>query len=64
MGLDHGLLSIPNNQLLIYDIHQHWLSRNWNFNIKFVDPLLINTTKWKFDYIIFKKMFNAFWKKK
>ena len=54
MSLDYGLIS---------DIHQHWLSRNWNFDIKFIDPILIHTTKWKFYYVIFKKtskMFNVF----
>ena len=55
VGLDDGFLSIPNYQLVISDIHQHWLSRNWSFDIKFIDPVLIHTTKWKFDYIIFKK---------
>ena len=55
MGLNCALLSIVNNQLLISDSYKHWLSRNWNFDVKFVDPILIHTTKWKFDYIIFKK---------
>ena len=52
MGLDRGLLSIVNNHLLIFDIYEHWLSRNWNFDVKFLS-IVIHTTKWKFDYIIF-----------
>ena len=31
------------------------------FNCRFVYPILINTTKWKFAYIIFKKIFVNFY---
>ena len=55
MGLNRSLLSVRNTQDIVSEIYEHYNSNSWNFNIRFVYPTLINTTKWKFDYITLKK---------
>ena len=55
MGLNRSLLSVRNNQNIVSEIYEHYNSNNWNFSIRFMYLTLINITKWKFDYIIFKK---------
>ena len=53
IGLNRFLSSVTNNQEIISDIYEHFQSKEWNFHCRFVYPMLVNTTKWKFDYIIF-----------
>ena len=50
MGLNRSLLSVTDNQEIVSDIYEHFNSNHWKFNVRFVYPTLINTTKWKFDY--------------
>ena len=55
MGLNRSLLSFMDNQEIVCDIYEHFNSNLWKFNVRFVYPTLIHTTKWKFDYIFLKK---------
>ena len=59
MGLNRCLLSVANNQEIISDIYEHFQSKEWKFDCRFVYPMLINTTKWKFGYIIFFKKYSS-----
>ena len=45
MGLNRSLLSVTNNQDIVSEIYEHYNSNSWDFNIRFVYPALINTTK-------------------
>ena len=58
MGLNRCILSVTNNQEIISDIYEHFQYKEWKFDCRFVYPILINKTKWKFDYIIFKKKYS------
>ena len=53
MGLNCFLLSVTNNQEITSDTYGHFQSKEWKFHYRFVYPMLVNTTKWKFDYVIF-----------
>ena len=55
MGLNRSLLLVTNNQEIISDIYDHFNSNHWKFKVRFVYLTVSNTTKWKFDYIIYKK---------
>ena len=55
-GLNCCLLSVTNNQEIISDIYEHFQSKD----CRSVSPILINTTKWKFDYIFLKKNIRLF----
>ena len=55
MGLNRYLLSVTDNQNIISDIYEHWNSREWSFDARFVYSQLIHTTKWKFDFNVFRK---------
>ena len=39
------------------DIEELWILTRQDMKMKFILPLLINTTKWKYDYTIFKRNF-------
>ena len=60
MGLDHNLLTLHDHDEIICDIKEIWLEKKQDTNFKFVLPQLIHTTKWKFNYIIFRKNFDNF----
>ena len=55
------VLSVMKNQEIISDIYEQFQSKEWKFNCRFVYLMLINTAKWKLDYIIFKQRFVNFY---
>ena len=55
MGLNCSLLTLCEYNQVIYDIEELWLMKIQDTKFKFTLPWLIHTTKWKFDYIIFRK---------
>ena len=60
----HGIrpqsINIAWSRWNICDIKEIWLEKKQDTNFKFVLPQLIHTTKWKFNYIIFRKNFDNF----
>ena len=58
MGLNCSLLTLREHKQIISDIEEIWLLKRQDMKFKFVMPQLTNTTKWKFDYIIFRKNTN------
>ena len=40
---------------MVSDIKDIWQSKKTDDSYKFVNPAVIHTTKWKFDYTIFMK---------
>ena len=50
MGLD-----VPINKEFVRDTENLWLQKKQDDKFKYVNPYLINSTKWKYDYIIFEK---------
>ena len=55
MGLNRSLLTLCEYNQVISDIEELWLMKRQDTKFKFTLPWLIHTTKWKFDYIIFRK---------
>ena len=55
MGLDFPLYSIKNYSSFIKEIN-NFLSKDLDSRFKLVEPLLVLTVKWKFDYIICRKI--------
>ena len=58
MGLDIPINKIARSDELVKDIEKIWLEKSQDNKFKYVNPYLINSTKWKFDYIIFEKNFD------
>ena len=54
MGLNQCLLSVTNNQDII-SVFMNIGTIEKNFDARFVYLQLIHITKWKFDYIVFRK---------
>ena len=57
MGLDVPLTKIENYEKLINDIEKFSENKKQDDKFTFCEPSLIHSTKWKFDYVIFKKKF-------
>ena len=55
MGIDLPLNKKPNHEQFILHIENFWNQKKTDGKFKFVNPYLINCTKWKFDYIIFEE---------
>ena len=55
MGLDIQLNKIARSEDILRDIENFWLQKKTDDKFKYVSPYLINSTNWKFDYIIFEK---------
>ena len=53
MGPNCSLLTLREHEQVISDIEEIWLLKKQD--IKFVLPQLIHTTKWIFDYNIFRR---------
>ena len=51
MGLDMSLLNYSNCCKMVFDIENIWLEKKTDGTYKFVNPTLIHTTKWEFDYV-------------
>ena len=56
MGLDYNLLTLHEYEQIISDIEELWLMKRHDMKFKFILPQLIILLKWKFDYIIFRKI--------
>ena len=54
-GLDVQLTKILNSREIINAIEKYWLEKKTDDNFIFVEPYLIASTKWKYDYIVFRK---------
>ena len=57
MGLDMALNKIANHEKFISGIEDFWNKKKSDDKFKFVNPYLINCTKWKLDFIIFEKKY-------
>ena len=55
MELNCSLLTLCEYDQIISDIEELWLMKKQDTKFKFVLPQLKYNTKWKFDYIIFRK---------
>ena len=55
MELNCSLLTLREHEQIISDIEEIWLLKREDTKFKFVMPRIIHTTKWKFDYIIFRR---------
>ena len=55
MGFNYSLLTLHEYEQIISDIEELWLIKRYDRKFKFILPQLIDTVKWKFDYIIFSK---------
>ena len=55
MGIDVPLNKISNHEKFIEHIENFWNQKKTDNKFRFVNPYLINCTKFKFDYIIFEK---------
>ena len=58
MGLDMPINKITHYEEFIRNIENLWLQKKQDDKFKYVNPYLINLTKWKYDYIIFEKKFD------
>ena len=58
MRLQVQLNKIADSEKFIKKIEDFWLNKNQDDKFHFVNPYLIASTKWKFDYIIFEKNFH------
>ena len=56
MGLNCSLLTLHEYDQIISDTEELWLMKRQDTKFKFVLPQLVYTVKWKFDYIIFRKI--------
>ena len=56
MGLNYSLLALHKQKQIIFYIEEVWLRRRQDKSFKFMLPQLIHTTKWRFEYIIFRKI--------
>ena len=55
MGLDLPLISVKDHQKLIKFIQEYWEQNKEDNMFSFCTPRLTSATKYKLDYIIFKK---------
>ena len=54
MGLNCSILTLHEHDQITSDIEEIWLLKRQDRKFKFVMPQLIHTTKWKFDFTIFR----------
>ena len=55
MGIEKILLSFSDHNKIIEDIEKLWELRKQYYDFKFAKLRLVQTVKWKFDDIIFRK---------
>ena len=58
IGLDVQLTKISNSRDIINAIEKYWREKKTDDNFIFVEPYLIASTKWKYDYIVFRKNYD------
>ena len=59
MGLDKPLHDFEDYLQVIKDIKKFFLRNIEKYDYEFLKPQLVNSIKWKFDYIIFRKKRNS-----
>ena len=59
MGLDKALNNFEDSLQVIKDIKKLFLRNIEIYDYEFFKPQLVNSIKWKFDYIIFRKRRNS-----
>ena len=59
MGLDKALHDFEDYLQVIKDIKKFFLRHIEKYDYEFLKPQLVNSIKWKFDYIIFRKKRNS-----
>ena len=59
MGLDKALNNFEDSLQVIKDIKKLFLRNIEIYDYEFFKPQLVNSIKWKFDYIIFRKRQNS-----
>ena len=55
MGQNCSLLTLREHEQIFSDAKEIWLLKRQDTKFKFAMPQLIHMTKWKFDYIIFRR---------
>ena len=58
-GLDKALYDFEDYLHVIKDIKKFFLINIEKYGYEFLKPQLVNSIKWKFDYIIFRKKRNS-----
>ena len=59
MGLEKVLLSYSEHSKIIEDIENFW-KRNEQKGFELLKPpILVKTVKWKFDYLLFRKIYDS-----
>ena len=58
MGSDVPLTRITNIKEILTKIEGLWNAKNTDDQFSYCEPYLIASTKWKYDYIIFKKNYH------
>ena len=58
MDLDIPLKKIANSEEIVAFIKKFWMDKKKDDRFKFINPSLIFSAKWKFDYIIFEKNYD------
>ena len=59
MDMDTSITKYKRYEQLIRDIEAYWKSKKNDDRFKFIEPKLINSVKWKFDYVIFEKNYDC-----
>ena len=59
LGLDKALYDFEGYLHVIKDIKNFFLINIEKYDYEFLKPQLVNSIKWKFDYIIFRKKRNS-----
>ena len=55
MGSDVSLNKMKNYEKILMEIEELWKVKKTDDKFEYCEPYLIASTKWKYDYIIFKK---------
>ena len=55
MELNCSILTLPEHVAIISDIENTLIKKRRDAKFKFIMPQLIHTTKWKFEYITYRK---------
>ena len=58
MDLDVQLTKISNSREIINAIEKYWLEKKTDDNFIFVERYVIASTKWKYDYTLFRKNYD------
>ena len=58
MGSDVPLNKIKNIQDILLKIENLWLVKKKDDKFSYCEPYMISSTKWKYDYIIFRKNYD------